>query len=1372
MGFNPIKAVTNLVSGAGKVLGTIGSAIVKGVQAVIGGVMQVVTFATSLLTSRMFAPTTPGYDASGGAVANARIQAQPNTTTPIPVVYGSAYLGGKFVDAALTTDGQVMYYVIAISGISDVGQFTYDKTRMYYGDRKITFDSSPGGNPARVISLTDNAGNVDTKIQDKLNITLFTSDKNGNITNFMFPGQMPWGTGNGVMGPDSGLPTALQWSATNRKMYSTAFAIVRLQYSSEAGTTQLSPITFRCSHFLNGSGYSFPGYVWYDYMTNPIYGAAVDPKYVDATSADLLNAYSIETITFKDYNGVPRTQERYKINGVLNTGLNVLQNIDQILTACDSWMQYNAVSGKWAVVINKAETPSLHFNDDNIIGDITLGSVDISQAPNQIEAKFPDATNRDQYNYVNESVPSYLLYPNEPVNKTSVTYELVNDSVQALYLANRFLEQNREDLLVTINTTYQGIQVNAGDVITVTNPSYGWDHKKFRAISVKESVSNDMTLGATIQLIEYNDAVYDNFDITQYVPSGNSDIPSSNYFSDLSPPAVVDAFPYDATPTFDINVAIPLQGRVTLITLYYTTATSPTAADWQVLDTQQLSDSIPFTNGSTVTFTDFNLSPASYYFAFKVSNDVAQSVLSPKSSVFNWNPDPANATSFLLTLSPVTLQVPYNGTTPSLTGITFRLYGSNGQGPVQFVEATSDSDPSFVPGTWRIGYNAGTGYATDIIQTGIEFPLPPTDGGTYAQFGTATSMTASPATVQIPVRYKDLAGVVHLIPTATMQAVYAEKGATGNKTATAVLYQWSTSTPANPSGTSVFSWATGSSSSYTGGGGWSASPPSNPGVPLIKLWTANKLVSADFSATTTTVSWTSGYTIIDSSQNGASGVQTATPTVYQWAVTIPTAPTGTSTYTWADSSISPIPSGWTAEPGTPVAGNTLWGASVSLTEAAGTTTSTINWTTASISARGYSGETGASARICYSKTSLTSLASSPSTITTSGNSSYPPNGSWGSDTVWQATPPTITAGESVYQSDGIYSPSTGNTVWNVPYLSALKVGSLSAITANMGQITSGTITSSVFQTYATGQRVVIDYASNTLRTYTSLNQLQVELGGVGGALFVQNYSVSPAMLAISTTAIPAISGYNQWTGGGNDSAQGVEGQSYYGPALSGTGRYAGTAAHGLRAANQGVGGTATSGLVGVANGYDFYAEGGGINYGPFTGAHDVLVPNGITIEPGYICVDTVCILKKNLSNTVFEVAESTTPNEVPIGVMVINNGLLANSKPAAFIEKYDYITEPNGRVVSEQIMYPEYDLYKNDYQYCGINAVGEGQVYVCGEAGDIAAGDLIVTSSIPGVGMKQSDNIVRNITVAKAREAVTFTDTTTPQLVACIYLCG
>ena len=80
--------------------------------------------------------------------------------------------------------------------------------------------------------------------------------------------------------------------------------------------------------------------------------------------------------------------------------------------------------------------------------------------------------------------------------------------------------------------------------------------------------------------------------------------------------------------------------------------------------------------------------------------------------------------------------------------------------------------------------------------------------------------------------------------------------------------------------------------------------------------------------------------------------------------------------------------------------------------------------------------------------------------------------------------------------------------------------------------------------------------------------------------------------------------------------------------------------------------------------------------------------------------------------------------------------------------------------------------YQATHDVVIVNGVGEGMVNVCGEGGDIAIGDLIVTSSMQGKGMRQPDGIVRNTTVAKSREAVAFSSQTEVKQIACIYLCG
>ena len=250
-----------------------------------------VSFALSQVVSRIFAENPETQQDMG-----VRQQVPPSQVNAIPIVYGDAYMGGTFVDAVLTTDQKTMYYVLAISSISQAnatlgtaaGVFNFDTTKMYYGDRLITFD---GTDLTKVVSLTDEAGNVDTKISGNLYINLYKSSNAGVIT-----------SANGASAPSSvmggsDIAVGQRWPATNRQMNNLGFAIVKLVYNRDADTTQLNPITFKVSHYPNGASVAKPADVWLDYITNESYGGAVDPAFVDTTCVATLNAYSDALLT-------------------------------------------------------------------------------------------------------------------------------------------------------------------------------------------------------------------------------------------------------------------------------------------------------------------------------------------------------------------------------------------------------------------------------------------------------------------------------------------------------------------------------------------------------------------------------------------------------------------------------------------------------------------------------------------------------------------------------------------------------------------------------------------------------------------------------------------------------------------------------------------------------------------------------------------------------------------------------------------------------------------------------------------------------------------------------------------------------------------
>jgi uncharacterized protein YoxC len=178
---------------------------------------------------------------------------------------------------------------------------------------------------------------------------------------------------------------------------------------------------------------------------------------------------------------------------------------------------------------------------------------------------------------------------------------------------------------------------------------------------------------------------------------------------------------------------------------------------------------------------------------------------------------------------------------------------------------------------------------------------------------------------------------------------------------------------------------------------------------------------------------------------------------------------------------------------------------------------------------------------------------------------------------------------------------------------------------------------------------------------------------------------------------------------------------------------------------------------------------------PFTGGHDGLVAKSETPEVGDILVDTGVAIKDGISNTITELSSSSSSNQKGVvGVYERRVALTTKLFPEILGGEISYLEsgdglDPNSKV---QDIAPEYAHYIDTHDAIAMNSLGEGQVNVVGEGGNLEIGDLIVTSSINGKGKKQGDDIIRSTTVAKVRENVSFSSPTEIKQIACIYLCG
>jgi hypothetical protein len=180
----------------------------------------------------------------------------------------------------------------------------------------------------------------------------------------------------------------------------------------------------------------------------------------------------------------------------------------------------------------------------------------------------------------------------------------------------------------------------------------------------------------------------------------------------------------------------------------------------------------------------------------------------------------------------------------------------------------------------------------------------------------------------------------------------------------------------------------------------------------------------------------------------AEATKSITLSMYQWAAS-PPAYSGEFVYNWNTGAISAYPSGWSGAAGAATTnGYTLYQRNIVLTDTGLAATTSANWTNSSINTIGYRndgtiGIDGDSYRIAYIVTTSSTAPAQPEVTT--GTSSVPSG--------WSATATAnLTDGQYMYQSDGLYSANTTNITWGIPYLSNLKVGSLSALAASLGTV--------------------------------------------------------------------------------------------------------------------------------------------------------------------------------------------------------------------------------------------------------------------------------------------------------------------------------
>lgn len=339
-------------------------------------------------------------------------------------------------------------------------------------------------------------------------------------------------------------------------------------------------------------------------------------------------------------------------------------------------------------------------------------------------------------------------------------------------------------------------------------------------------------------------------------------------------------------------------------------------------------------------------------------------------------------------------------------------------------------------------------------------------------------------------------------------------------------------------------------------------------------------------------------------------------------------------------------------------------------------------------------------------------------------------------------------------------------------------GKIQAATITTDKLVAGTLEGYTVQTASSGARFVLSSSTNKMIGYDSFNQERFNLEIDRGIMNIDGISTSSKTLNLVSSAnnnnLWAVDflAYNSGTNAGTLRVRNMTGTSN-GDALfvqtgstdgfsiraEGAGIYATQYILNNRASTGGYGSIirrtigSTTRNINLA-GSTYCAEaatGEGKIYiqdgtGPFTGFHEGITNDFDAVE-GDILIDDELVERTSISDTMFSMVRSSSAGQKgAIGVLV---------------QIYD--AEPEGFVTTADM---------TGYKVVHVNSVGEGQINVIGENGNIQKGDLIVCSSTIGKGMKATDDIIRSNVVARAREDVTFDNPSEVKMIACIYLCG
>lgn len=613
------------------------------------------------------------------------------------------------------------------------------------------------------------------------------------------------------------------------------------------------------------------------------------------------------------------TEPRYRSDGVFSEGDDPLEVIDNLRATMNGVLRDAGGKLKLDILHNDLGSPVCDLSDGDVIGEFTWTQTPpIDETFNVVRGRYVDPTDAGLYqlvDYPDVSIPS----PDGIERASSFDMPMVQSPSQAQRLAKTYLQRAQYPGTFMAEFLASAWRCEVGSVVRLTFPALGFVNKLFRV--VEHSINVDGRCPMVLR--EENASIY-------------------AWDADESP-AVSAATPISYNPLND-----PILQGISDI------AAAPTAIVY-IYQRASSAPSLP-TADVTYTFADHTISGLTGGWSATIPAGANPLYVAAATASYNGGTDIITPAEWS---SPVVLAQDGSPGSPGATGTN----GLNTATVTLYARTATNSAPT-VTRAGSATYTFATGAITGQ-PSGWTTGVPASGGG----FLWVIRATAAATTSTDTIANTEWASPVLMVQNGSDGA----PGSNGATNAIVYIYRRSATTPALPTATATYTFATGALTGLNNS--WTATIPAGSDPLYVAAATASSTGSTDTIAAS---EWSSPVILAQDGAPGspgapgASGLNSATVTLHQRTLTS-SAPsvttTGSATYTFATGAITGQPSGWaSAVPSS--GGGYLWviratAASTSATDTIANTEWSAPVLLAQDGAPGAAGAAGAAATSAY-----------------------------------------------------------------------------------------------------------------------------------------------------------------------------------------------------------------------------------------------------------------------------------------------------------------------------------------------------------------------------------------------------------------------